>query len=200
MSYAAVCEKACGSREGSGVNIRATLARPLAPGEPHLDGHALPELIRHGAVAGLPLGEELVIVLGVREDDDAVVVLCRGAEKGDAANVDLLDGLGDRGGRDAGDRLVERVQVAHDDGDGRDLVGLEVGGVRGDVAGEDACAKEVVRGFELVRRGGGKERRGEERRRDGPPWTAGWRVLTRPPSISGYLVMSETSLWKKGCG
>jgi hypothetical protein len=27
-----------------------------------------------------------------------------------------------------------------------------------------------------------------------PAWTAGWRVLTRPESISGALVMAETSL------
>ena len=27
-----------------------------------------------------------------------------------------------------------------------------------------------------------------------PPWTAGWRVLTRPPSISGAFVIAETSL------
>lgn len=27
-----------------------------------------------------------------------------------------------------------------------------------------------------------------------PPWTAGWSVLTRPPRISGALVIDETSL------
>lgn len=27
-----------------------------------------------------------------------------------------------------------------------------------------------------------------------PPWTAGWSVFTRPPSISGAPVMSDTSL------
>ncbi len=30
-----------------------------------------------------------------------------------------------------------------------------------------------------------------------PPWTAGWRVLTLPPSISGNPVRSDTSLYDK---
>lgn len=66
------------------------------------------------------------------------MVLGRGAEEGDAADVDLFDSLGDRRRRDAGDGLVERVQVADDDVDRGDLLGVEVGRVGGDVAGEDA--------------------------------------------------------------
>lgn len=66
------------------------------------------------------------------------MILGRGAKEGHASNVDLLDRLSDGRGRNLGDGLVEGVQVADDDRDGGDLLGVEVGDVRGDVAGEDA--------------------------------------------------------------
>ena len=106
--------------------------------ETHLDGHAATEVLRDGAVSTLPLGQELVVVPGVREDHDAAVVLGRGAEERDASDVDLLDGLGDCGRGNLGDGLVEGVQVADDDRDGRDLLGLEVRDVGRDVTGEDS--------------------------------------------------------------
>lgn len=46
------------------------------------------------------------------------MVLGRSSKKSDSSNVDFLDSFGDRGRRDLGDGLVERVQVADDDGDG----------------------------------------------------------------------------------
>lgn len=105
--------------------------------EANLDGHATAEVLRDGAVATLPLSEELVVVLGVREDHDATVVLGCGAKEGDASNVDFLNGLGDGRRRDLGDSLVEWVEVADNDGDGCDLLRLEVRDVGGDVASED---------------------------------------------------------------
>jgi hypothetical protein len=103
----------------------------------HLDGHAAPEVVGDLSISSLPLRKELVVVLGVGEDDDTVVVLGSGTKKGHSSNVDLLDGLGDGRSGDAGDGLVEGVEVANDNGDGSNLLGLEVGLVRGDVAGED---------------------------------------------------------------
>jgi hypothetical protein len=84
------------------------------PGQPTPGGVAefalAPELVEHGAVLG-----------GVDEDGHVVVVLGRGPHHGGATDVDHLDaGL-----------LTEGVEVAHDEVDGRDAVGLEVGQVLG---------------------------------------------------------------------
>lgn len=58
------------------------------------------------------------------------------AKEGDTANVDLLNG-----GREGAVRLRrledERVEIAHNEGDGRDGIGSEVGDIRGDITGED---------------------------------------------------------------
>ena len=128
VSYAAVWEKACGS------GISTSLARNIRT---HLDGHPLLEVLSDGSVSGLPEGQELGIVVGIRKDDDSSVVLGCRTEKGNSSNVDLLDGLCDRGSGDLGDRLVERVEVADDYGDGCNLLSLEVRNVRGDVTSED---------------------------------------------------------------
>jgi hypothetical protein len=77
------------------------------------------------------------VIGGVREHRDALVVLGRGAQQGDAADVDLLDGVGERapGARDG---RREGVQVADDDGDRRDGLRREVLLIAGDVAREDS--------------------------------------------------------------
>lgn len=111
--------------------------------ETHLDRHALPELVRDLAVAGLPLREELIVVLGVAKDGNAVVVFSGGTEKGDTSDVHLLDSLGDGGRGNARDGLVEGVEVADNDVDGSDTLGLEVLLVGGNVASEDTCESGV---------------------------------------------------------
>ena len=78
------------------------------------------------AIARLPCSKEFCIVGRVGEDRYALVVLRRGAEEGNTANVDLLDCVGERAPR-LGDRVREWVEVADDDGDGGDLLGLKVG-------------------------------------------------------------------------
>jgi hypothetical protein len=55
--------------------------------------------------------------------------------------------------------------------------------IGGDVAREDACARFISKSWIEGLIG------------CSPPCTTGWRVFTRPPSISGALVMSATSLW-----
>jgi hypothetical protein len=65
------------------------------------------------------------------------VVLGSCAEEGDAADVDLFDGSGEGAVR-LGGLEDEGVQVADDEGDGRDLVGGQIGEVRVDLAGQNA--------------------------------------------------------------
>ena len=67
-----------------------------------------PELLEHGAV-----------LLWARHHADPGVVLRCGADHGRSADVDGLDVR----------TIEERVQVAHDELDGRDALGLEVGAV-----------------------------------------------------------------------
>lgn len=54
------------------------------------------------------------------------MVLRGSAEESNTANVDLLDCVGERAAR-FDDCVRERVEVANYDGDGRDLLGFEVG-------------------------------------------------------------------------
>ena len=88
-------------------------------------------------VARLPLLQEFSIVRRVGEDRDALVVLRSRAEKGDAADINLFDRVSERA-VGLGDGVCERVEVADDDGDGGDLLGLEVRLVRGNRPREDA--------------------------------------------------------------
>jgi len=101
------------------------------------------ELVRDLTLSSLELGEELLVILGIREDDNTVVVLGSSTEKGDTSNVNFLNGFGNRRRRDASDGFVERVKVANNDGDGSDLLGDEVGLIRGNVPSEDACINET---------------------------------------------------------
>lgn len=102
-----------------------------------------------GDVALLELGQEVVVVVGVAEDGDARVVLCGGADQGDTANVNLLDGLGD-GDVDLGDCVLEGVQVADDIVDLVDVLLGQVLLVRGQVAGEDTGVDRRVQGLDAA--------------------------------------------------
>jgi hypothetical protein len=133
-----VCEKACAVAISSCPRTEDTRS--------DLDGHPLLEVLGDGTVSRLPEGKELGVVGRVREDDDSSVVLGSGTKESHSSNVDLLDGLGDGGRRDLGDGLVERVEVADDDRDGSDLLGLEVGDIRGNVTGEDTFETSVSAG------------------------------------------------------
>lgn len=173
----------------SARGIGVLLAKVAADGRVVRGGH-LERLERESApergadVASFALRprlDKVGVIGGIGEHRDARVVLGRGAQQRDAADVDLLDGVRE-GAAWARDGRRERVQVADDDGDRRDGLRGEVLLVGGDVAREDACADVISRA-----RLGWME--------GSPPCTTGWRVFTRPPSISGALVISATSLW-----
>lgn len=65
------------------------------------------------------------------------MVFSSSTEKGDTADIDFLDGICDCASG-FGDGIGEGVEVADDDGDGRDVLGLEVLLIGRDVACEDA--------------------------------------------------------------
>lgn len=101
-------------------------------------------------------------------------------------DIDLLDGLGNSYIR-LSNGFLEGIQVADNDVNLFDVLLSQVLFVTLNVAGKDtyyfwcvcvnvkldmhACTSAFL-----------------------PPWTAGCKVLTRPPSISGALVISDTSL------
>ena len=62
------------------------------------------------------------------------------AQQCDTTNVNLLDGIC-MGATWLRDGRCERIEVADDDGDGRDGLRREVLLIGGDVAGEDSCAR-----------------------------------------------------------
>ena len=82
------------------------------------------------------LGEESSVVSGLAEDDNPLVVLGSGPEKGHSTDVNLLDGSldGDAGG---GNGLDERVEVANNDGDLGNGVGEEISVIGRNVPGKD---------------------------------------------------------------
>ncbi|TLD22845.1 hypothetical protein PspLS_07561 [Pyricularia sp. CBS 133598] len=98
-------------------------------------------------LAAVELLEELGVVGRVAQDGDARVVLCGGADQGDAANVDLLNGLGD-GDVDLGDGVLEGVQVADDVVDLIDALLGKILLVRLEVAGQDAGVHGRVEGLD----------------------------------------------------
>ena len=92
-----------------------------------LEGKAFAALLGCVAVGRLAVvRQERSVVLGITQHPHTVVVLGSGADERHATNVDFLDGLGDRWRRVLGDRVLERVQVAHHDIDRRNLVRFEV--------------------------------------------------------------------------
>ena len=92
-----------------------------------LQGQTATRRARQHAIAA-QLVEHDGVVGGVDHDAHVRVVLGRGAQQRDTADVDRLDARA----------LAERVEVADHEVDGRDALGLEVGHVRGLVAvGQD---------------------------------------------------------------
>jgi hypothetical protein len=112
------------------------------------DGETLAGGVADG-VAGLQFGQNSLVVLRIAEDGDAGEVFGGGAQQGDAANVYLLDGIGQR---DAGlgDGLLEGVEVADDEVYGLDALRGQVGQVFGQVAGEDATVDGGVQGLDAA--------------------------------------------------
>lgn len=91
------------------------------------------------------------------------MVLRRGAEESDAANVNLLDRISERttGLRDRGG---ERIEVADDNGDGRDALCLQILLVGRDGTREDTCSPRSeydVAGTRDLTTGSRESRRGE---------------------------------------
>ena len=107
-------------------------------GRKYLDSHSSFEIFGNGTVSSFPESQELVVILGIREDDDSLVILSRSSKKGNSSNVYLLHRFGDRGSRDLGDSLVERVEVADDDSDGRDLLSVEISEVGWNISSENS--------------------------------------------------------------
>lgn len=89
-----------------------------------------------GDLALLELSEEASVVVGVAEDGDSLVVLGSGSDEGNAANVNLLDSLGDAD-VDLGDSVLEGVEVADDVVDLVDVLLSQVLFVRGEVPSQD---------------------------------------------------------------
>ena len=77
-------------------------------------------------LASRPRSKELGVVARVRQHGHARVVLRSRTQERDAADVDLLDRVRERAVRLCDGRR-ERVEVAYDDGDRRDVLRGEVG-------------------------------------------------------------------------
>ena len=98
-----------GNRRVIGRRARVGLLR-------HLAAEAQPRR----AVVGLQFLEQARIILDVDDHDDVGVILRRGANHRGAADVDVLDHLVER--RGALKRVLERIEVDHQEIDGRDAV------------------------------------------------------------------------------
>ena len=140
---ALVSDTGSGLALGRGVQARVLLTEVVADGLvvrrsllERLQGESSSGLLGDGAL-GLELGDDRVVVGRRADDGRSAVVLGSGSEESDTTDVNLLDGAGE--GAVGLLRLQdEGVQVANDQGDGGDAVGLEVGEVGGDIPGEDS--------------------------------------------------------------
>jgi len=134
---------------GIGVLLAEVPADGLVVPRGHLERlerEPAPERGSHVAVALRPRLHKISVIRGIGEHRDALMVFGRGAQQCDAADVDLLDGVCE-GASWSRDGRRERIQVADDDGDGRDGLRCEVLLIGGDVACEDACARVVSKGW-----------------------------------------------------
>ena len=129
------------ARRGIGILLPKIPADGLVVLRRHLEcleREFAPDRLPDVALPRLPRVEKLGVVRRVREHRDARVVLRRCTEEGDAADIDLLDGICERAvGLRYG--LGERVEVADDDRDGGDGLGGKVLMIGGDVARKDTC-------------------------------------------------------------
>lgn len=114
-----------------------------------LDGKSSPGLGRDLAL-GLELSDNGLVVGRGRNDGDTAVVLGSSTKEGDTANVNLLNGTGKSAIR-LGGLKDERVEVADNEGDGRDLVGSEVGKVRRNISRKDTCTVSATVVFQRIR-------------------------------------------------
>lgn len=135
-----------GRRLGLATELSVLLAEVVRDGGVVLSGHLkclegeTPAGLNGDLLLLLELLKHDLVVGGSGDDGDATMVLGRGTEERDTSDVNLLNGAreGAVGGLNG---LDERVEVAGDDGDGRDRVGREVCKVGRDVAREDAWRK-----------------------------------------------------------
>ncbi|MFM1943610.1 MAG: hypothetical protein RI897_2592 [Verrucomicrobiota bacterium] len=98
----------------------------------------------------LDLLGDLLVVVGIHEDRDAVVIFGGATEHGGAADIDVFDGFleGDAG---AGYCLFEGVEVYDDEVDGFDVVFFGGVDVFGEVASEEESAVDFgVEGFDAA--------------------------------------------------
>jgi hypothetical protein len=114
------------------------------------------------------------------------VVLGSCSDESDSSDINLLDGLRDRN-VDLGNGILEGVQVADNVVDLVDVLLGEVLLVGGKVASENPGVDLLVVSNALY----------YARQKLCQLLTAGWRVLTRPASISGACVMADTSSTSK---
>lgn len=99
--------------------------------------------------AALELLEEASVVVGVAEDGDALVVLGSSTDQSDAANVDLLDSLGDAD-VGLGNGLLEGVEVADDVVDLVDVLVGKILVVGLDIAGQNTGVDSGVEGLDTA--------------------------------------------------
>lgn len=116
-----------------------------------LDGKTSPGLGRNLAL-GSELSDNGLIVGRRRNDGDTTMILGSSTKKGDTADVDLLNGTGKGAVRLCGLK-DERVKVADNESDGRDLVGSKVGKVRRNISRKDTCIISAIVLFQHTRNG-----------------------------------------------
>lgn len=115
------------------------------------------------------------VVQWVGHDSNTSKVLGRSSQKSNTTNVDLFDSVFD-GGSLVSNSFREGIKVADHHGNRMDPLRLN-----GSMIVESLTTKISLMSDSASRA-------------KIPAWTAGWRVFTRPPSISGKLVISDTSL------
>jgi hypothetical protein len=99
---------------------------------------------------GLQLGQHGLVLVGGGDHAHVLPVLGGGAHHGGAADVDVLDGVGQRAAG-LGHGGFKRVEVDHQQVDGLDAVFLQRGHVLGQVAaGQQAAVHHGVQGLDAA--------------------------------------------------
>ena len=122
----------CTIPQGSSLNcscelFRAKIAGSILLSEVSADGIVVfcchlerferefaPELLSNISLTMFPSLEEAIIIGGIGKDGDPLVILCRGAEKSNTPDINLLDRIRESASRFS-DGLGERVEVADND-------------------------------------------------------------------------------------
>ena len=143
---------------GLGVEVLADGGVVVGGQGERLAGELAPELLRDGAVVGPHLGEDLIVLAGIGDDGDELVVLGGGPDHAGPADVDHLDRVGE-GAAFLGDRLLERVEADADQIQRLEAVLLDVRLVLRVVAqGQDRPVDLGVQGHHAVPEHLGKAR------------------------------------------